>query len=154
MSAEDDIWQRRASAAAVRAARNALVEGVVPPGTPVGRLSDAEWNWIAFAAVAAWISTRAEEATARGLDTELTIRMTGYEPEPWDRGAVAAILPELATAIEIDPKPLREWSKETMVAFLTTAFALIRKAIIARDLGGGRITRQRDTKLNDPLPFV
>jgi hypothetical protein len=125
-----------------------LVEGVVPPGTPVGRLSDAEWNWIAGAAICAWISTRAEQATAEGLDTELAIRLTGQRPELWDRGAVAAILPELATAIDIDPRPLVQWPRESMIGFLSTAFDLIRRAVAARDLGGGHITRLRTTEFD------
>src|SRR6516165_5723116 len=45
-SAIDDEWQRRASAAAIRAARGLVRAGsYIPSGTPVGRLSDTEWGW-------------------------------------------------------------------------------------------------------------
>ena len=53
------------------------------------------------------------------MDTELAIRMIALDPEPWDAGAVAAILPELARRrLRIDwSKPLAEWPRETMVEF-------------------------------------
>jgi len=44
-------WQRRATAAAIAGARGVIqADGPIPPGTPIGRLSDVEWRWI-FAAV-------------------------------------------------------------------------------------------------------
>ena len=77
-SALEDVWQRRATAAAIEAARRVVkVDGVIPPGTPIGRLGDIEWGWILAAMLFAWISTRAEQATAESIDTELAIRMTG-----------------------------------------------------------------------------
>jgi hypothetical protein len=92
----------------------------------------------------AWISKRAEQATAEQLDTERTIRMTALDPQPWDAGAVAAILPELASACpDIDwSKPLSEWSRDTMTEFLLTAMRLIRNAMIARDMSDKGITRK------------
>jgi hypothetical protein len=39
---------------------------------------------------------RAMQATSNGLDTEKTIQKTGLDPDPWDAGAIAAILPELS----------------------------------------------------------
>jgi hypothetical protein len=150
----DDEWQRRATAAAIAAAR-AIVLGnkaVINQNTPIGRLSDTEWGWVTCAAIFAWISARAQQATAEGLDIERTIRMTGLDPDPWDAGAVATILPELADTAGIDwSKPLLEWPKETMLNFLTTALGLIRKATIGRDLGGGAITRRTEA-LNDDIP--
>jgi hypothetical protein len=162
-STEEDEWQRRATAAAIAAARK-VVAGQAPPpigtgklpgSTPISRLSDVEWGWIVAAVIFGWITARAEQATAEGLDTELTIRTTGFAPDPWDGGAVATILPELADTPGIDwAKPLAEWPRDDMVAFLTAALGLIRKATIARDIGGGTITRKREpTELNDPVPF-
>jgi hypothetical protein len=144
LSAIEDAWQRRATEAAIAAARGVVKhDGPIPPGTPIGRLGDIEWGWIVAAILFGWISTRAEQAAAEQLDTELVIRMTGLDPDPWDAGAVAAILSELADTPGIDwSKPLAEWPRETMVAFLTTALALIRKAVIARHLSGKGITRQ------------
>ena len=86
-----------------------------------------------------WISTRAEQAIAEEIDTELAVRMTGLDPEPWDAGAVASILPELAETSDIDwTMPLAQWPRETMIDFLLTATRLIRKAEIARDLSEPR----------------
>jgi hypothetical protein len=70
--------------------------------------------------------------------------MTGLDPEPWDVGAVMAILPDLGKACTgIDwAQPLTKWSREEMAEFLLTAMRLIRKAMIARDLSEKGITRQ------------
>ena len=98
-SAIDDEWQRRATAAAIGAARGLVWDGShIPAGTPVGRLGDTEWGWVFGAMLFAWIATRAEQAAAEQLDTEQTIRMSGLDPQPWDIGAVMAILPELVDA--------------------------------------------------------
>jgi hypothetical protein len=114
------------------------MDGPVPPGTPIGRLSDTEWGWIFSSALFAWIGKRAEQATAEQLDVEQTIRLTALDPEPWDAGAVAAILPELANACaDLDwSKPLTAWSR------LLKAMPLIRKAMVARDLSDKGITRK------------
>ena len=145
-SALEDEWQRRATAAAIEAARGVVqMDGPIPPGTPIGRLSDTEWGWVLAAMLFAWISKRAEQAAAEQLDTERTIRMTALDPEPWDAGAVAAILPELADtcADTVDwSKPLAEWPREIIIEFLLKAMPLIRKAMIARDLSDKGITRQ------------
>ena len=111
------------------------LDGPIPPGTPIGRLSDTEWGWIVAGVLFGWISKRAEQAAAEQLDTERTIRMTALDPQPWDAGAVAAILPDLADACSgLDwSKPLTAWPKDDIIEFLLKAMPLIRKAMIARD---------------------
>jgi hypothetical protein len=106
--------------------------------TPIGRLSNVEWGWIVADVI---FAARAEQATIEGADIERAIRVTGYDPDPWDVGAVATILPQLADTPMDWTTPLADWPRDTMVAFLTTALALVRKATIARDFGGGTITR-------------
>ena len=145
LSALDDVWQRDATAAAIAGARGVVqIGGPVPPGTPIGRLSDVEWGWIIAAVLFAWISKRAEQATAEEIDTERLIRMVALDPQPWDAGAVATILPDLADeCTDIDwTKPLAEWSCETMVEFLLRAMRLIRKAMIARGQSDKGVTRK------------
>ena len=145
LSALQDQWQRDASAAAIAGARGVIrTDGPVPPGTPIGRLGDTEWGWIVAAILFGWISVRAQQAASEQLDTERTIRMTALDPQPWDAGAVAAILPELADACaDLDwAKPLGAWPREEIVEFLLTAMRLIRKAMIARDLSDTGISRQ------------
>jgi hypothetical protein len=144
LSAIEDRWQRDATAAAIAAMRGVIqMDGPVPPGTPVGRLSETELGWMFSASLFAWIGKRAEQATAEQLDTEQTIRMVALDPQPWDAGAVAAILPDLADACPLDwSKPVTEWPSEIMVQFLLTAMRLIQKAMIARDLSDKGITRQ------------
>ena len=148
-SALEDVWQRRATAAAIEAARKVVkVDGVIPPGTPIGRLSDIEWGWLVAAILFGWISTRAEQATAESIDTELAIRTTGLDPEPWDAGAIATVLPELAETPGFDwAKPLGEWPREAMVEFLLVAMRLIQKAMIARDLSDRGITRKSNASV-------
>jgi len=144
-SALEDQWQRDAAAAAIAGARGVISDGgPIPTKTPVGRLSDVEWGWIASGILFGWIATRAQQAAAEQLNTEQVIRMTGIDPEPWDIGAAIAILPELAgTCTGIDwTQPLTAWSRETMAEFLITAMRLIRKATIARDISDKGITRQ------------
>ena len=135
-TAIEDAWLRKATTAAIAAARKVVTGGALPSGTPVGRLSDHEWGWLVAAILFGWIETRAEQATSEGVDAELTVRATGQDPDPWDAGAVATILPDLAEVVKVDwAKPLNDWSRETMVEFLLAAFALIRKAMTARDVG-------------------
>jgi hypothetical protein len=156
LTQREDEWGRRATAAAIAAARRVVLgdQAVVNMNSPVGRLNDIEWGWIVSAAIFAWIATRAEQATAEGLDTEIVIRTATLDPNPWDAGAVATILPKLADVPGIDwSKPLANRSPQEMIGFLTTALGLIRTAIIARDLGGGSVTRKSGAdKLDDPIP--
>jgi len=146
LSAIEDQWQRDATTAAIAGARGVVqMDGPIPPGTPIGRLSDTEWGWIIAAVLFAWISKRAEQAAAEQLNTEQTIRLTALDPEPWDAGAVVAILPELANACAgiVDwSKPLTEWSREDITEFLLKAMPLIRKAMLARDLSEKGVSRK------------
>jgi hypothetical protein len=70
--------------------------------------------------------------------------MTALDPQPWDAGAVAAILPELAdTCSGLDwSKPLGAWPKDDIIEFLLKAMSLIRKAMIARDVSDKGVTRK------------
>jgi hypothetical protein len=142
-SAIEDIWLRRATAVAIEQARAVVSGGAVPPNTPVGRLSEVEWGWIVAAVLFGWISTRAEQATDSGVGPNELISTTSIDPNPWDAGAIAAILPELANSDIIDwSKPLAELSRDEMVFFLSDAFSLIRKAMAARDRGQGLVTQR------------
>jgi hypothetical protein len=144
LSALEDQWQRDATAAAIAGAKGVIqVGGPIPPGTPIGRLSESEWGWIIAAVLFAWIRVRAEQAASEQLDTEQVIRLTALDPMPWDAGAVTAILPELADACAgLDwSKPIGAWPKEAVAEFLLTAMRLIRKGMIARDLSDKGVTR-------------
>jgi hypothetical protein len=137
ISKREDEWLRRASAAAVAAARR-VVKGnaTIPANTPVGQLSDVQWGWLVTAAIFAWIGVRAEQATAEGLDVESTIR-EGVEGA-MDAGTIARILPKLADSASIDwSAPLADWPRETMLEFLGTALRLTHEAMAARDRGPG-----------------
>jgi hypothetical protein len=152
-TAVDGEWQRKAHAAAVESARK-CIGGAVPAATPVGRLSDYELGWLAAAAICAWISTRAAQASAEGFDLSVAeefIRETGTTPRPWDAGAVETILGDLAAVPDIDwSKSLNEWPKDVMVRFLCAALDLMRQAIAARDAIDNPITSPEPV-LNDGI---
>jgi len=139
----EDEWQRRATAVAIERARAVVSGGVVPPMTPVGRLSDIEWGWIICAALFGWIATRAEQATSNGAGSNKYIRDVELEPDPWLAGAVSALLPELAKTNKIDwSRPLAEFSADEMIDLLVYVHVLISKAIVARDKGENLVTCQ------------
>ena len=136
----DDMWQRRATAAAIAAVRQVINGDAIPKAAPLNRLTDIELGWLITAGLFAWIRTRAEQATSEGWNTEQTLRTTALDPEPWDAGAVAHILPELAKLDGIDwDQPMARWSKDAMISFLLTGMKLITTAMAARDASDGGI---------------
>jgi hypothetical protein len=149
-TAIEDQWLQRATAVAIEHARKAVTDGEVPPNTPIGRLSDTEWGWIVAAVLFGWIETRAEQAIKSSVGVDAHGRAEGYvrdinlDPDPWDVGAIAAILPELASASPVSEmrfKPFYDLSRDEMLAFLSDAFSLIRKAMVARDQGQNLVTQ-------------
>jgi hypothetical protein len=142
LSAIEDSWQREATRVAIEKARVAVRGGTVPPNTPIGRLSDTEWGWIVAAVLFGWIDVRARQAVGNGIGVNKHIRDTGIDPDPWDAGAIAAILPELAKP-EIDwTRSLADFTREEIIEFLGDAYNLISKAMLARDTGEKLVTRR------------
>jgi hypothetical protein len=141
-SAIEDCWQRQAMSVAIEKGRAVVSGGAVPPMTPIGRLSKTEWGWIVASVLFGWIGERATQATANGFEAEKHIRNTGIEPNPWDAGAIAAVLPELANAPVDWNASLADLSRDEMIVFLGAAYTLIDKAMQARELGKHVITRK------------
>jgi hypothetical protein len=136
VSAETDQWLRQATATAVAEVKELIgPQGPIRSDTPAGRLSQSQLTWIISTAVWGWIVTRAQQAATEGLDVERAIRTTRLEPDPWDAGAVKAILPELAKSCAgFDwSRPANQWSKDELVGFLLKGFNLVRDAMDARD---------------------
>jgi hypothetical protein len=137
ISADRDKWTKRAFGAGLAAAKDLIGDGgPIRPGVPVGRLTESEWGWIVSAVVSAWVRTRSEQASVEGWSCERAAHTTMLEPDPWLEGAVASILPKLAEACPaLDwSKPVGEWPKDHVVAFLIAGFNLAPRAIAARDL--------------------
>jgi hypothetical protein len=137
ISAENDEWIRRASAASIAAARELVGDrGPIRSSAPIGSLGNSEWAWITSAAIWGWIATRSEQAANEGWNLEETVRRTGLDPDPWDTGGVIGILPRLAEACQdFDwSKPASAWSKGELAQFLLAAFGLINRAHVARDV--------------------
>jgi hypothetical protein len=154
-SAIENQWLRQATAAAIAAARE-VVGGTIPPATPIGRLGDREWGYVAAAIIFGWIQTRAQQASAEGHDIEQRIRATNIDPDPWDSGPIIAILPELAEACgDLDwSLPIGKWPKEIMAKFLIQAMKLIKPAIDARVLSARGVTQKATLKeIADDIPF-
>jgi len=169
----DDVWQRRATAAAIAAVRDVITGGTIPKAAPIGRLTDIELGWLVAAALFGWIRTRAEQATAEGWDMEATLRLTAHDVPPWDVGAISHVLPRLADLEGIDwSRPVTAWPKDTIVRFILAALNLTSAAIAARDAGGGITSNQKSLaemqrvasaevggplaapdELNDVIPF-
>jgi hypothetical protein len=150
---KENKWLDKATAAAIAGARKIANNSTdLPPMTPIGRLSDAQWGWIVTAAIFGWIQTRCEQAIEEGLDQEQAVRLTGLNPSPSDVAAVTSILPRLADKTAIDWKlPLEAWSKDDMTNFLLMAMRLIITAETARD--GGEILRKSEPEFDDKIPF-
>jgi hypothetical protein len=142
LSAIEDCWQREATRVAIEKIRAAIRSGMIPPNTPVGRLSDTELGLIFAAALFGWIDVRARQAVDNGVGADKYIRNTAIEPDPWDIGAIESILPELANSEADWTKPLAEFSREEMIAFLGDAYNLIGKAMLLRDAGEKLVTRR------------
>jgi hypothetical protein len=136
VTAENDAWVRRATAAAIAAAKDLVAtQGPIRSSTLIGKLDDSQWAWIASTVIWQWVATPAEQATTEGLDVERAIRITKLNPDPWNVGAVKSILPELAKSCPgFDwTRPANTWSRDELSQFLLTAFTLIQRASAARD---------------------
>lgn len=167
ISAENDAWLRRATAASIASAKDLVTaQGPIRSSTPVGRLGDEEWGWIVSTVIWGWVSTRAEQAASEGLDSERAIRTTKLNPDPWDIGAVRSILPELArSCASFDwSKPANTWTKDELAGFLVTAFTLIQRAVDARDtieeklagkpISADVVARQMNGSVGNPMMTV
>jgi hypothetical protein len=163
LSGLEDAWLRQATASAIAAARKTIDAGVVPPNTPVGRLSDIELGWIVASVIFGWIETRASQATSNGLNgqsIEKLIQQTGIQPDPWLNGAITCVLPELGNARVDWNASLGTLSPEEIVNFLADAYTLIKTALDAREAGEREVARVSPpgehpaVPWDDPIPAL
>ena len=145
-SAIEDVWQRRATEAAIAAARGVVKpDGPIPPLTPIGRLGDIEWGWIVAAILFGWIShprrTGDRGEPRRRAHHPRRAGSSRIPGTPARSSRSCPTSPTLAPIIDWS-LPLASWSKETMAEFLLTALRLIRPAMLARDLSEKGITRK------------
>jgi hypothetical protein len=159
ISADRDKRTRAAFDACIVAAKDLIGnDGPIRPSVQVGRLTGNELGWITSTTVSAWVRTRAEQAASEGWNEERAIRTTGLDPDPWFSGAIDAILPKLAEACpDLDwSLPVGAWPKDAVVAFLTAAITLTRRAVAARNVVEERLAGKAeasDALLDDPCPF-
>jgi hypothetical protein len=129
-------WDVRATQAAIDAAKEVISGGDINARASLGSLSEIEWGWIAAACVFAWIKTKSMQATAEGIGYDVAIRtLRGRDPEPWEAGAVATVLPVLADLDMPWGDPIGAWSKDHMTGFAWHCHKLVDAALAARDEG-------------------
>jgi hypothetical protein len=136
ISADRDQSTKQAFEACIAAAKDLIgATGPIRPEIPIGRLTRNEWGWITSSDVSTWVRIRSEQASVEGWNHERAAHTTGLTPDPWVEGAVGSILPRLAEACpDLDwSRPVGEWEKSDVVAFLIAAFGLIQHALAARD---------------------
>jgi hypothetical protein len=157
-AARDD-WTTRAFAACVGAAKDMTgLDGPIRPLSPIGKLDDVEWGWTVATIVWTWIATRAAQAVAEGWNEERAIRATGLDPDPWFDGAIESILPQLPEACpDLDwSKPVAAWTKDEVIAFVTAAITLTRRAVAARNVVEEKLANKLETVdslLSEICPF-
>lgn len=141
-------WDVKASQSAIDAAKAVVSGDAINARATVSSLSDIEWGWIVGAVIFAWIKAKAEQAVAEGCGYEEKIKfMAGADPQPWEAGAVASVLPTLASIDGIDwSQPVGAWSKDQVTAFAWQAHKLIGQAIERRNEGSADKIVQRLTK--------
>lgn len=140
----DDEWQAKATLSAIAAARSVITGDGINQRAMIGSLSELEWGWIVAAAVFEWIKVRAEQAVEEGVPYENAIRtMHNRDPEPWEAGAVASILPALGNIEGLDwSRPLGEWHKDKIISFAWQVHKLTVAALAARNEGAsGKIVQ-------------
>jgi hypothetical protein len=138
ISADRDKWTKAAFDSVVAAVKDLISDaGPIKPHIPIGRLTLSELGWVGSTAVGTWVRTRSEQAAAEGWDYERAAHSTQLEPDPWTTGAIAGVLPKLVDALDTPDfdwsKPVTEWPKDHVIAFLLTGFNLISHALAARD---------------------
>lgn len=133
----DTDWELYATQSAIDAAKAVVSGDGINARAMISSLSDLEWGWIVAAAIFGWIKARAEQATAEGVSSEITIRsVSSQDPAPWEAGAVASVLPALGEMQGVDwNAPLGSWSKDQITSFAWQIHKLVDHAMAARDIG-------------------
>jgi hypothetical protein len=147
ISGNEDEWQRRAMEQSIAGARKMVMGNSkqIPSVQPIGTLTDQQWGFIVTQIIFEWITVRCEQAAAENFNMESAARQWPSKPSPCDVGAIKTILPRLAELPVDWTKPLNDWSRDTMLTFMTAAFEIINEALAARDLGPDGIFRHRKT---------
>ena len=130
-------WMAKATQSAIDAAREVITDNDINGRAMLSSLNELEWGWLCSAAIFAWIKTKSQQAVAEGVGYDQAIRaMPNRAIQPWDYGAVSAVLPALGDISDIPwDKPIGEWSKNQMVLFAWQTYRLVDQAMVARDEG-------------------
>jgi hypothetical protein len=164
LQAIEEDWSRKAIAEAIAAARAVIADGkhdgYVNARVPVGNISEVEWGWIVCAAIFAWIKKKAEQAVQEGVGYDASIRfLPGVDPQPWEAGAVEALLPSLGELEGVPwDTPIGAWSKDQVCSFAWRIHELLTQSLAARNEGAGdkltQISKEREEQeLDDEIPF-
>lgn len=133
----EDRWQTKIEFAVVEALQRNIIDGkFLTAKTTLGSLNHREWADIAWTAICAFITMKAQEAVEYGTPGGLNIKVIPRnDPEPWEQGTVEACLPALGDIVEQigAEKPIGAYSKAQIVKLIWTAIKLYRAAEAGRD---------------------
>lgn len=136
LDAIEDEWSKKATKAAIDAARAAVDQAGMADRTRVASLSEVEWGWIVCAAIFAWIKTKGEQAVQEGVGYDTPIRFMPGTMQPWEAGAVEAMLPSLGGLPGVDwNKPLADFDKGEMVSLAWKISSLVAQSLVAQAQG-------------------
>jgi hypothetical protein len=132
---DKDSEFRQALAKATKAARDTAITPSIPPDMTIRDLGDREWLWIISAAIFAW------------TDAQRDSMRNGYD-------GVDGILPKLGELPLDWNKPLKDWSKEEIVGFITKAIGLVIKHDLSTPPFFNRSEgATADAPFNDTIPY-
>jgi hypothetical protein len=136
LDAIEDEWSRKATQAAIEAARSVTTDASMNGRAPISSISDVQWGWIVCAAIFAWIKTKAQQAVQEGVGYDTPIRFMPGTMQPWEAGAVEAILPSLGGLPGVDwNKPLADFDKGEMVSLAWNISSLVAHSLVAQAQG-------------------
>jgi hypothetical protein len=138
-------WMAKATQSAIDAAKQVIGDNDINGRAMISSLNELEWGWLCSAAIFAWIKTKSEQAVAEGVGYDQAIRaMPNRAIQPWDYGAVSAVLPALGDVRGIPwDRPVGEWSKDQIVTFAWNVYCLVDQGLACRDEGAtDKITQQ------------
>lgn len=131
----EDEWSKKATLEAIAAARDVISSGSINGRTMISSVSEVEWGWIVCAAIAGWIKTKARQAVAEGVGYDNPIRFMPGDMQPWEAGAVEAVLPALGELRFDWSKPIGDWSKDEIVSFAWKMSSMIAQSLVAQARG-------------------
>lgn len=108
----------------------------INPNATLKSLGPHELRWIVCMAISQWIVERSRQTSElRGVEG-LIKTFHGAEPEPWEKGSIVSVLPQLGQWVAengLNDAPVGAWSRDQICEFLWIAYRAVDGARVARD---------------------